>query len=54
MLPQMRQIQRFAAEGESGGQSKQREVEGAEVKGMGTVEREVLAEVGCEDMRVWE
>jgi hypothetical protein len=41
-------------EGESGGQSMHREVDGLEVKGMGTVDREVLAEVGWEDISVWE
>ena len=54
MLPQMRQIQRFVLEGESGGQSAHCEEVGVEVKGMGTVEREVLGEMGCEESRVWE
>lgn len=52
MFPQMRQIQRLDAESESAGQSKQRDDEGDAVNGMGTVEREVLADVGWEERRV--
>lgn len=52
MFPQIRQIQRLDVEGESDEQSKQREDEGLEVNGMGTVDREVFAEVGWDDRRV--
>ena len=54
MLPQMRQIQRLDVEGESSGQSKHRDDWEDEVKGIGTLEREVLGDTGCEDINVWE
>lgn len=50
----MRQIQRLEVDGESGGQSAQREFDGADANGIGTFEREVLAEVGWEVRRVCE
>ena len=50
----MRQIQRFDVDGASSGQSRQREEDGDEVKGIGTLEREVFGDTGCEDMRVCE
>jgi len=53
MLPHMRQIQRFEVDGESEGQSTQWDWE-LEENGIGTVEREVLADVGWDDMRVCE
>ena len=54
MLPQIKQIQRLDVEGESSEQSKHREDWVDDVKGMGTLEREVLGDTGCEDMSVWE
>ena len=52
MLPHMRQIQRLVVEGESAEQSTHWDVVGVAVKGIGTVERVVLADVGCEDRSV--
>lgn len=54
MLPQMRHIHKFPfeADGESEGQSTQREDDEDEVNGIGTVEREVFAEVGCDESSV--
>ncbi len=51
MLPHIRQIQRLDVDGESGGQSAHWE-EDVAVNGMGTVERDVFGEVGCEERRV--
>ena len=53
MLPQMRQIHKLDDDGESGGQSTHCE-DDVEEKGIGIVEREVLADVGWEDRSVWE
>lgn len=53
MLPQIRQIHKLDVEGESGGQSTHWDEE-VEEKGIGIVEREVLADVGCEESRVCE
>lgn len=52
MFPQMRQIQRLDVEGESSAQSKHVDDCEDRVKGMGTLEREVLEDTGCEDIRV--
>ena len=60
MLPQIKQIQRFellaeeAEPGVGGGQAEQYEVEAVDVNGMGTLERDVFAEVGWEDISVCE
>lgn len=53
MFPQIRQIHRFEFDGESGGQSKQCDEE-EEVKGMGTEERDVFGDVGCDVIKVCE
>ena len=56
----MRQIHRLelleekAESGDGGGQAEQYDVEAVDVKGMGTLERDVFAEVGWEDSRVCE
>lgn len=47
----MRQIQRFEFDGAFGRQSAQWDA-GDAVKGMGTVERDVFGEVGCEERSV--
>lgn len=41
-------------EGESDAQSAHWELGETEAKGMGTLERDVLADVGCDVRRVWE
>lgn len=60
MLPQIKQIQRFellaeeVEPGDGGGQAEQYEVETVDVNGIGTLDREVLADVGWDERRVCE
>lgn len=46
MFPQIKQIQRFVVDGESGGQSTHCDGEDGDAKGIGTFDRDVLGDVG--------